>query len=78
MGCRIGMARNVANRVADLKNHKIVPDSATYRTLRSGLTYAEANSYEATARANCGPHCQGQAGGGYVAGNCWNVYRVDW
>lgn len=78
MGCRIGMAVNVAQRVADLKAEGKVPNHATYVTKKSGLTYAQANSYEATARANCGPQCQGNPGGGYVSGPVWSVYRIDW
>lgn len=78
MGCRIGMATDVADRVRRLKDTNEVPAEATYRTLRSGMTYEEANTYENTARTNCGPHCQGHAGGGYVAGRVWSVYRIDW
>ena len=39
MGCRIGMATNVGERASELKRNGIVPTSATYRTLVSGLTY---------------------------------------
>ena len=77
MACRIGMANNVANRVKQLKDQGIVPSRATYRTLVSGLTYERANAEEARRRDACGPRCQGQAGGGYVAGRVWSVYRVD-
>ena len=78
MGCRIGMATDVASRVQELKNNGTVPNDATYRTLASRLTYGEANARENTSRANCGTHCQGSAGGGYVAGRVWSVYRIDW
>lgn len=78
MGCRIGMATNVAARIRQLKDDKLVPEYATYRTLASDLTYGEANARENTSRTNCGAHCQGSAGGGYVAGRVWSVYRVDW
>lgn len=78
MGCRIGMATDVAARVRKLKDAKLVPERATYRTLVSGLAYAEANTKEVALRAACGPHCQGQAGGGPKSGKVWSVYRVDW
>ena len=78
MGCRIGMATNVADRVRELKDAEIVPEKATYRTLASGLTYSEANAKEVSARSICGSHCEGAAGGGYKAGKVWSVYRIDW
>ena len=78
MGCRIGMATNVANRVQQLKNQKIVPSGAKYQTLISELTYEAANAREIASRKACGARCQGQAGGGYVKGKVWSVYRIDW
>ena len=48
MACRIGMATNVAARVQELKDAGVVPARASYLTLRSGLTYNEANPYLAT------------------------------
>ncbi len=78
MGCRIGMATNVAARVQELKDEKVVPHGATYRTLASGLTYSEANAKEVSARNACGSRCEGSAGGGYKAGRVWSVYRIDW
>lgn len=78
MGCRIGMATNVADRVNALKQSGDVPEDATYRTLTDGLTYEDATDYEVAARKRCGDHCEGHAGGGYVAGRVWSVYRVNW
>ena len=78
MGCRIGMATNVANRVRQLKADGTVPSWATYKTLASGLTYKKANEMEVRKRTACGQHCQGSAGGGYVPGGVWSVYRIDW
>ena len=78
MGCRIGMATDVAARVRQLRDQKEIPESATYRTLASDLTYEEANQKEQKARKACGSHCQGQAGGGYKFGRVWSVYRIDW
>ena len=78
MACRIGMATNVANRVNKLKDDGVVPKRATYRTLESRLTYSQANRREAELRAACGVHCQGSPGGGFVSGNVWSVYRIDW
>lgn len=78
MGCRIGMATNVAARVSQLKADGVVPQSAIYRTLDSNLTYSEANKRELELRKRCGPHCQGQAGGGTKSGRVWSVYRIDW
>ena len=78
MPCRIGMATDVAARVRQLVAYGAVPSHATYRTLDSGLTYEEANTKEAERRAACGPHCEGQAGGGYVSGRVWSIYRIDW
>ena len=78
MGCRIGMATNVADRVDELKKNGTVPEDATYRTLASGLTYAEANAEEQDRREKCGSHCEGSPGGGYVPGRVWSVYRIDW
>ena len=78
MGCRIGMATNVAARVNQLKADGAVPQGATYQTLDSGLTYSEANTKEIERRNACGPRCQGSAGGGYVSGRIWSVYRIDW
>lgn len=72
------MATDVAQRVAELQMSGLVPYHARHRTLKSDLTYDEANSYEAVARTNCGAHCQGQTGGGYVSGRVWSVYRIDW
>ena len=78
MACRIGMATDVAKRVQKLNDDGLVPDSATYRTLISGLTYKQANDEEEERRNACGAHCEGQAGGGFVSGQVWSVYRVDW
>ena len=78
MGCRIGMATNVAGRVQELKDKRLVPLNVQLRVLRSQLTYYEANSFEQEARAACGLHCQGQEGGRYVVGPVWSVYRLDW
>jgi len=78
MPCRIGMATDVEKRVEQLKADGSVPIGATYRTLDSGLTYDEANARESDRRELCGPHCQGSAGGGYVSGRQWSVYRIDW
>lgn len=72
MGCRIGMATNVAARVSHLKAAGTVPQSATYRTLASDLTYSEANKKELELRKRCGPHCQGQAGGGTKSDRVWS------
>ena len=72
------MATNVAARVQQLKEAGQVPSWASYRTLKSGLTYGEANTAETSARQACGVHCQGQAGGGYVSGRVWSVYRINW
>lgn len=78
MACRIGMATDVAARVRDLKRDGMVPSHATYRTLETGLTYQEANDREVARRAACGSHCEGNPGGGFVAGRVWSVYRIDW
>ena len=78
MACRIGMATNVAARVQQLKDEGTVPQSATYRTLDSGLTYREANAKEQARRTACGWHCAGQAGGRHKRGRVWSVYRIDW
>ncbi len=78
MACRIGMATNVAGRVRQLQDAGLVPARAPHRTLRSGLTYSEANEAEANARQACGAHCQAQGGGGDVSGRVWSVYRIDW
>ncbi len=78
MGCRIGMATDVAQRVSDLKRDGTVPQNATYRTTDTDLTYDEANKKEIARRNACGSHCAGSPGGGYVAGRVWKVYRIDW
>ena len=78
MGCRIGMATDVAARVQELKADGTVPQDARHRTLDSGLTYSEANRREITRRDNCGSHCKGAPGGGYVSGRVWSVYQIDW
>ena len=78
MGCRIGMATNVAERIDQHKKSGEVPENATYETLDSGLTYVEANEKEAKLRKECGEHCDGQGGGAPVAGRKWSVYRIDW
>ncbi len=78
MGCRIGMATDVASRIRELKDSGTVPERATYRTTDSGLTYSQANAKEIERRSACGRHCAGSAGGGYVAGRVWSVYRIDW
>ena len=78
MACRIGMATNVAARVQQLKDAGQVPAHASHRILYSGMTYSEANQTEISQRQACGAHCQGQAGGGYVSGRVWSVYRIDW
>ena len=72
MGCRIGMAVDVAARVQEHKDAGRVPQNATYRTLNSGLTYDEAQTEENRRRAACGPHCAGGPGGGV-----FNVYNDD-
>ena len=64
MACRIGMATNVAARVQQLKDAGVVPCSALYRILSSGLTYRKGNEAEVSAREACGAHGQGQSGGG--------------
>ena len=78
MGCRIGMATDVAARVNQLKREGKVPQWAAYFTVESGLTYNEANTREKALRTECGPHCEGQPGGGYKTGPAWSVYRIDW
>lgn len=78
MGCRIGMATDVAARIQQLVNDGTVPGGARYGILRSNLTYEEATGLEASERAICGPYCAGHAGGGFVPGRVWSVYRVDW
>ncbi|MXY34176.1 MAG: hypothetical protein F4Y60_08835 [Boseongicola sp. SB0664_bin_43] len=78
MGCRIGVATDVASRVAVLKANGDVPGTARHRTLKNRLTYDEANTYEAFARNRCGPSCRGHSGGGFAAGRVWSVYRIDW
>ena len=76
MACRVGMATDVAARVQRLKDDRIVPVRATYRTIESGLTYKQANAREQAIRERTG--CAGRSGGGYVAGRVWSVYRIDW
>jgi len=78
MGCRIGMATDVAERVRQLKADGVVPRGARFRTLDSGLTYSEANRREILRRDRCGSGCEGSPGGGYVSGRVWSVYRIDW
>ena len=78
MGCRIGMATDVDARVQQLKNSGLVPQHARHRILNRYLTYTEATDYERAARQVCGPPCQGSAGGPFVSGRMWNVYRIDW
>ena len=78
MGCRIGMATDVAARVDQLKRRGDVPSHAGHRTLKTNLTYEEAQAEENRLRAACGPDCQGSSGGGRLAGRAWKVYRIDW
>ena len=78
MGCRIGMATDVQDRIYQLKNRNKIPHSARFRTVDSGMTYEEANKKEKDLRAKCGTHCEGQSGGMYKPGRIWSVYRVDW
>jgi len=78
MGCRIGMATDVADRVRELKSQRLVPSHANYVVLASGLAYEDANHRERRERQACGPHCEGSPGGSYVSGNCWSVYRIIW
>ena len=82
MGCRIGMATDVANRVSDLKAKGNVPQRATYVTLKSGLTYKQANEFENKRREACGSHCDGARGGSPGSYSrlqrVWSVYRIDW
>jgi len=78
MGCRIGMATDVAERIQSLKDDRKVPSHATYLILKTNMTYAEANAYEIKERDECGSHCDGSAGGEYVSGKVWSVYRIDW
>ena len=81
MGCRIGMATNVAARIQRLKNEGVVPDRAKYRTVKRNLTYEEANQEEIARRKGCslmGKKCEGSPGGGYKPGRVWSVYRIDW
>ena len=78
MGCRIGMATDVADRVKELKKQGLVPPDAYHIVLAMGLTYEDANRMERRERQACGPHCEGSAGGGFVDGNCWSVYRINW
>ena len=78
MGCRIGMTTDVAARVRQLKADRTVPQEAVFRILDSGLTYSEASRREIVRRDDCGRHCQGTPGGGYVSGRVWSVYRIEW
>ena len=82
MGCRIGMAMDVAGRVSVLKAERKVPRNATYRTLKSGLTYKQANDLEKEKREACGSHCAGSPGGSPGTHSrlkrVWSVYRIDW
>lgn len=78
MGCRIGMATDVAARVSELWAEEKVPEHAEYEILNTGLTYDDANFEEGWRRAECGDHCEGHSGGEYVPGLVWSVYRIDW
>ncbi len=78
MGCRIGMATDVADRVQKLKDDKKVPSYATYVVLKIGMTYEDANAFEQEERKECGAHCEGSAGGKYKAGKVWSVYQINW
>lgn len=72
------MAINVPTRIGELKREGNVPSDAHYRTLRSDLTYEQANEYERAERKKCGSHCEGQTGGRRVPSARWSVYRIDW
>ncbi len=76
MGCRIGMATDVAARVQALKRTRKVPEQARYKILKSGLTYNEAHDYEQRKRRETG--CDGSDGGLRKEGRVWSVYRIDW
>ncbi len=78
MGCRIGVATDVAARVRRLKQDGIVPSRATYTTIKSDLTYEDANALEIQLREACGRHCQGSPGDGPVPGQRWSFYRIEW
>ena len=78
MGCRIGMATDVIERIKKLKAERKVPPDAKHQVLKSNLTYKQASILEDSKRDQCGPHCQGHVGGLYKAGKVWSVYRLDW
>ena len=78
MGCRIGMATNVENRVQELKNQNKVPQFARVSVIKDRLLYYDATQLEVTKRQICGSHCDGSTGGQFVPGYVWSVYRLDW
>ncbi len=75
------MSTDVAARIRRLKNEGTVPARAKYRTVKSNLTYEEANAEENDLRTGCllmGKKCEGHPGGAYKRGRVWSVYRIDW
>lgn len=78
MGCRIGMATNVEERVVELMDEGKIPEDCSWHTLHSGLNYDQATQKEEQERRACGPQCDGRAGGARESGYEWSVYRIDW
>lgn len=78
MGCRIGMTMDVTVTVTRLKLDGTVPAYAKCSVLAEGLSYTQAVAQEGEHRGKCGTSCQSSARGGFVDGNLWTVYRIDW
>lgn len=78
MGCRIGMATNLEIRMQELKQQRKVPQYARVSVIKDRLLYDDATELEVTNRRICGPNCDGEAGGRFVPGYVWSVYRLDW
>lgn len=78
MGCGVGRATDVAERIKYLKKTGRIPQNASYRTFDQNLNFAQAVNRQTDTLAECGRYCHEFPSDGYVAGFVWSVYRADW
>ena len=77
-GCRVGVAIEPAEHVAEMKREGRIPSHATHWVVLCDLTYEKALYVARRERERCGSGCESELGGRNRPGDQWSVYRIDW